>query len=107
MPGRRGATRRSWEWLLALGSRHSPRHATRRSPQGRSRKPVKPIRRYRESPIRVPERRECDGLHNVSAQSLLPRDKADAIANLFDTAASINVGSIFAGIAQLVRAADL
>jgi hypothetical protein len=57
--------------------------------------------------LRVLERSQCDGLHNVSAQSLFPRDKDDAIGNLFHTAASINVRSIFAGIAQLVRAADL
>jgi hypothetical protein len=36
-----------------------------------------------------------------------PRDKDNAIGNLFHTAASINVSRIFAGIAQLVRAADL
>jgi hypothetical protein len=37
---------------------------------GESRQPVKPIRPDCESLIQVPERSECDGLHNISAQSL-------------------------------------
>ena len=32
----------------------------------KSRQPVKPIRRDRESAIRLPERSECDGLHTFN-----------------------------------------